>query len=227
MTKRDEITLTRGVFYGLAAILFAGVLAALLDCATARADTLATVHVRLVVEPAADTGERVLPREQWTARAHLWLARAFVAEAGWTAERDHAAIAWTLKRRWERAVRRWPTIRFVDVVRAYCAGLGEWSPRVTRRQRWVRGLSWGGDRPPGWPLKASWGEHAGYWRAALDRAAAWQLGMVADPCRGKSWHWAGMLIESDRERADKAVREGRWRRVDCGHTRNVFFGLGR
>jgi len=216
MTRGDEITLTRAVAYALCGIMMGAGLTMMLDCRTAHADTLATVHVRLVGEPASDTGRRVLPREQWTPRAHLWLARAFVAEAGWTAERDHAAIAWTLQRRWKRAVKRWPTIRFVDVVRAYCAGLGDWSSRVTRRQRWVRGLSWGGDRPPGWPRKASWAEHVGHWRAALDRAAEWQLGRVADPCRGKlALHWGGDM--------DAPAR--RMRRVDCGDTRNTFYAI--
>lgn len=191
MKRADEITLTRAVAYALAALLFAGMMT---HC-TAEA--------------------QVLPADEWTPRTHLWLARAFVAEAGWEGERDHAAIAWVLERRWKRAKKRWQTLRFIDVVRAYCAGLGDWKPRVTRRQQWVRELAFDLDEPEHWPRKADWGEHVGYWQGALNRAWDWQRGRVSDPCRGKSWHWGGTI--------DSPF--GRMVAVDCGDTRNTFYGL--
>ncbi|MGW8286342.1 MAG: hypothetical protein ACWGPR_11560 [Candidatus Deferrimicrobiaceae bacterium] len=157
----------------------------------------------------------ILPQEQFTPRAHIWLARAFIAEADWQAERDHVAIAYVLARRWRRAVARCPTLQFVDVVRNYCAGLGDWKRSLTPRQLWVRALSRGLEQPDHWPPKASWAAHVGYWRAALRRAERWQLGELADPCRGRALHWGGKMDDP----------RGRMKRVDCGDTANIFYAL--
>ncbi|MGD8860224.1 MAG: hypothetical protein PVI30_09430 [Myxococcales bacterium] len=156
-----------------------------------------------------------VPAEQWTSDARLWLARAMIAEAGWRAPRDHAAIAHVLARRWRRVVERYETIRFVDVIRNYCSGLGGLSRSPTRRQRWVRRLWPDGSRPEGWPDYASWDRHAPLWRHTLARADRFGRGELRDPCRGRAWHWGG-TIDSPR---------GRMQPVNCGDTQNTFYGL--
>lgn len=156
-----------------------------------------------------------LPAAQWTPDTHIWLARAMVAEAGWDAPRDHVAIAHVLARRWRRAVERWPTLRFLDVIRNYCAGLGDFRRSLTPRQRWLRALDFEVARPEGWPRSASWKRHANYWRNALKRSQRWASGRIKDPCQGKAWHWGG-TIDSP---------YGRMVAVDCGETRNTFYGM--
>lgn len=134
-----------------------------------------------------------------------------VAEAGWEAERDHVAIAYVLARRWRRISERYLTYTFVDLVRNYCAGLGE--QVFTPRQRWLRGLTFLGVVPAGWPTAASWSRHHPLWRAALYRSDAWFRGMLSDPCRGKALHWGGTM-DSPSDRMQK---------VDCGQTLNIFY----
>ena len=157
-----------------------------------------------------------VPRHEWSPQTHLWLARAMVAEAGWKAERDHVAIAYVLVRRWRRMTQRLSRFRFVDVIRNYCAGLGDYRRSMTPRQRWVRDLWADAVEPEGWPRsRASWKNHAPLWRATLERSARWGRGELSDPCRGKAWHWGG-VIDSPR---------GRMVAVDCGRTRNTFYRL--
>lgn len=182
----------------------------------------------------------VLPEKrtgQWTRSAHLWLARAMVAEAGWPVQqehcdprRDHAAIAWTLARRWRNATRLLVGWTFERQVRAYCAGLG---PTVRRaRQRWVQALP--GPKqdmsqpPDGWPRGTSWRAHVPLWRATLRFAAAWGKGEVPDPTRGRAWHFgSGAAGLADPERSARAVRQGRWVRLRGIGTCNEFFALAR
>lgn len=148
-----------------------------------------------------------VPQVDWTPQARLWLARALVAEAGWVAPTDHAAIAWVLARRWKRMKKRWPRLRFVTVIRSYCAGLGH-HPAVTRRQMWVRSLPWGD--PTGWLRR-----YAGRWQRVRDLVEAWARGEVLDPCSGSAWHWGGP-VDTPRPW---------WRQVRCGNTSNRFYAL--
>lgn len=156
-----------------------------------------------------------VPAGQWTPDTHIWLARAMVAEAGWHSNRDHVAIAHVLARRWHRARDRWPTLRFLDVIRNYCAGLGDYRRSLTPRQKWLRALDFEVARPSGWPRRVSWKKHSRYWRGALKRSQRWAAGAIKDPCRGKAWHWGG-TIDSP---------YGRMVAVDCGETRNTFYGM--
>jgi hypothetical protein len=159
-----------------------------------------------------------LPPGQFDAEARLWLARAMVAEGGWTSERDHVAIAYVLARRWRAAQARYPGVRLVNVIRRYCSGLEPGLAQATPRQRWLRALSPTLEEPDGWPSeKASWVRHRPVWAAVLDRAEAWSQGKLPDPCRGTSWHWGGEMDSP----------KGRMYRVDCGATRNTFYGLER
>lgn len=155
---------------------------------------IAVVHS---IEPDAVEAQsrsmRPVPKEQWTPQARLWLARAMVAEAGFLNRTDHVALAWVLAKRWKRLrERRDPSLPFVKVVRAYCAGLGDTAAR-SRRQQWVRELP--GDaqtRPKSWPSKYSWKRHRKLWRRVLERADAWARGELADPCP-QAVHWGGTM----------------------------------
>lgn len=156
---------------------------------------------------SADARAQPLPTREWTPEAQLWLARALVAEAGWNAPDDHAAIAWVLQRRWQHLHVRWSGLRFVTVVRAYCAGLGH-QPASSPRQRWLRRLPWGD------PL----GRLARYrerWAWVRDFVLAWGRGEILDPCARGAMHWGGHM---DRPAAT-------WNRVDCGDTANIFYAL--
>jgi len=156
-----------------------------------------------------------LPASEWTPQTQLWLARAMVAEAGWNAKLDYIAIAYVLARRWRTMTERWPALRYVDVIRRYCAGLGDYRRQPSARQRWVRALSWDDAPPSHWPKNASWKQSLPLWRAALTISEKWGKGELKHPCRGRAWHWGG-LIDTPR---------GRMVPVDCGQTRNTFYGI--
>jgi len=142
-----------------------------------------------------------------------------IAESGWEAERDHVAIAYVLARRWHQAVKRYPHLRFIDVIRRYCSGLGYMlRHEPTKRQLWVRALSLDGFKPRGWPANASWKKHRPLWRAALKRSDNWYRGKLRDPCRGLAWHFGGKM---DLDRAERRQMV----RLDCGDTKSIFFGL--
>ncbi len=169
----------------------------------------------LLATSAATAQSPPIPEAQWTPQTQLWLARAMVAEAGWNAETDHVAIAYVLARRWRRLSERWPAFRFVDLIRSYCAGLGDYRRELTPRQRWLRALSWDSEKPSGWPRKSSWRIHLPLWRAALKRSGDWSQGRFRDPCRGRAWHWGGVID----------TPHGRMAAVSCGTTRNTFYRL--
>jgi hypothetical protein len=156
-----------------------------------------------------------LPATEWTPQAQIWLARAMVAEAGWNAKLDYVAIAYVLARRWRQMIERWPALRFIDVVKSYCLGLGDYRRQPTERQRWIRSLSWDASVPESWPNKISWTKHIPFWRVALLITDKWVKGELRDPCRGRAWHWGGTIDNP----------HGRMVAVDCGETRNTFYGL--
>ena len=119
-------------------------------------------------------------------RNALWLARAGVSEVGWArtkASKDEQSAVWhVLKRRWRRMARI-PGIgrlELSDMVRLYCAGLGnkQWTPR----QRWVRNLSWERGKPDGWPKNADWKVHEPLWHDTLKRAMSFLQGKSRNPC---------------------------------------------
>ena len=169
--------------------------------------------VMVLAASAASAQTRPIPKSQWNRETHIWLARAMVAEAGWRAERDHIAIAYVLARRWRRLTEDWPALRFIDIIRNYCAGLGSYTREFTARQRWLRSLSWSDEKPKGWPRAASWSRHLPLWRKALRRSAQWSKGGMSDPCRGRAWHWGGIID----------TPQGRMVPVNCGKTRNTYY----
>jgi hypothetical protein len=156
----------------------------------------------------------VLDEGQWTQQTHLWLARAMVAEAGWTSERDHVAIAYVLERRWKHIHKEYRAITFLHVIRAYCAGLMPGRRSLTDRQRWVRSLDLDITlEPEGWPKTLEWTPHSKLWKTVLDRADLWSTGSLPDPCNGEAWHWGGPMDDP----------EATMLRVDCGETLNTFY----
>ena len=143
----------------------------------------------------------------YTKSNHLWLARAMVAEAGWTKTIDHAAIAHVLGRRWNRAKQRFPNLRFEAQIRGYCSGLYRMR---TSRHIWLHNLT-GSKMPLGWPVnRVSWDRHKPLWKAALERAKRYFEGELVDPCRGKAWNWGGGM---DLPKGPK---------INCGKTVNIF-----
>lgn len=132
------------------------------------------------------------------------LATAAVAEAGWTASRDHAAMWHVFARRSARSGSP------IDVTaRAYCAAWRAYTPRTI----WVRGLEKGGSAAPGgWPEAVRWEPHRKAFAAVEDAAEAFLRGELADPCGSCAPdHFGGPM---DHARAKRAG----WSRCDCGDT---------
>lgn len=150
---------------------------------------VALVFVSLLLHLIARAEAQPIPEEQWTKEAHLWTARAGVAEAGWPTSsvkrREQVAAWYVLATRWRQMTTRWPALRYVDAVRAYCAGLGQ-NAVPTKRQLWVRGLFLA-KKPKGWPRNASWPKHRRLWFATIERADKWARGELRNPCPGADY----------------------------------------
>lgn len=180
----------------------------------------------------------------WNDNSHLWLSRAVVAEAGWTNVDDHIAIANVLKRRLPKmkATEGWEGATFVDMVRAYCAGMTRHNAKFSRRATWVRDLpyempatspglqselatggwaavAYAAPRPNKWPWNLPWNIYMSYWNTVLQRMQDWQDGKYRDKCP-EAVHW-GATSGVDKMNA----LEGGWIEVDCGDTRNAFYKL--
>lgn len=142
--------------------------------------------------------------------AHVTLARTCVSEASWTAieSGDCAAIA-TIARR----------VGHGDValgLRRYARPAHNQNRRDARR--WVAFLGNSPGKPEGWPARLSWERHAPYWQRVLDGSRRILDGEIRHRCVEEPWHWGGPMDHA------RAVRN-RWRRIDCGPTRNEFWRL--
>lgn len=184
-----------------------------------------TLTALLLCASVVHAAKPPLPPEQWTPYAHLWLSRASVAESGWLAKRDHALMSWALVYNWRDKVKRYPTMRFVDVVRNYCAGLGYSTP--TRRQEWIRQLPGLGNdlRPAAWQ-RGSWATNLKRWRKVQAQARRWGAGRIRDESKGRVRHWGspdGRL--PDLARAQRAIKAGKWIQLEIEGTRNTYYGL--
>jgi hypothetical protein len=135
-----------------------------------------------------------------------------VSEADWST-RDHIAIAWVLKRRWESRVEKDPEWTFLDQVKRYCAGM-RGKVRASRHV-WVRALNPEGIEPEGWPSNAKWGNYKPAWEKVLRLSNAWIKGNVKDPCPSAS-HWGGAMDPPGKS----------WKAVNCGPTQNIFYSEG-
>lgn len=134
----------------------------------------------------------------------VWLGRVAVAESGWSAPADRAAIWHVISRRAGRA-----GVSLATMARAYSSPL--------RRGHWARGLEANGRRPAAFPARLRWSVHRPAWEAILEAARAFLRGEVADPCGGSALHWGDRRGDLAR-----ALSYG-WRRVDCGRTANLFW----
>lgn len=138
--------------------------------------------------------------------AELMAARACYVEATWS-EADCAALLWVVRKRAERSGRT-----FVDTLLAYSALKSD-----SRRVREVR--SWTADDVPG--QSASWNRR---WAKLRTLAADVLAGRVQDPCSARTVHWGGMSLRGDHERAQRALRAGKWVLARCSQrTSNTFF----
>lgn len=142
--------------------------------------------------------------------AHVTLARTCVSEASWTAieSGDCAAIA-TIARRVGRG----------DValgLRRYARSAHNQNRRDSRR--WVAFLGNSPEKPEGWPERLSWEHHVPAWEHVLDGSQRILNGEIHHRCTEEPWHWGGAADHW------RAVRN-RWRRIDCGPTRNEFWRL--
>lgn len=167
----------------------------------------------IIIFSSTAIAEPIVPPKQWTKDTRLWMARAYVAEAGWGGSRDHVAISYVLARRWNKQAKKNPKMTLLSMIRRYCSGLG---PRIhTKRQRWVRQLRYNMTRPLAMPRNVSWKALSWRWKDALARAQQWYNGSLPDPCKGRAWHWGGSM--------DKP--HPKMFRVWCGNTINIFYGV--
>lgn len=151
------------------------------------------------------------------------LARVFISEAGWDADREHAALAWTYARRTERMhrTRGWS---FGDTARAI-SDRTLVDPR-TPRQRWLFALPPRPTRHHRWRRRLPWRVYRDRWLAALHRARSFWLGEVDDPCSGPSELWGGRVVDKGRIYcATVAYRTHAL--VECGDTGNAFLRVTR
>ena len=138
-----------------------------------------------------------LPESERTADAIRWLAVAFIAEAGWAdpkhreARADHRGVFHVLRRRWSRAVKRWPNLTFVHMVQNYVAAFDSRTQKGGR-VRWLLSLQPGSDRPPaGWPSRSPWPPHLRWWKQAQKRAARCINGGHCPDPYPTAWNWGG------------------------------------
>lgn len=62
------------------------------------------------------------------------------------------------------------------------------------------------------------------WLETVERADTWYGGEGEEVnCRYRPHHWGSRRLFVDRQRADRALREGRWRRAECEGTSNGYF----
>lgn len=144
----------------------------------------------VLASPARALGEREI---QWTDSTRLALAQCFVAEAGWGAATEYAAIAHVLKRRWLMLTERpeYESLTFEQHVRQYCAVHRVGNP--TARQLWVRKLPWGDlKRNPGFEDGVSWENFAKLWTRVQDVVKVFEEGLLVDPLP-RAWHWGGPM----------------------------------
>lgn len=141
----------------------------------------------------------------------LMLAKAFVFESDFDAPIDHAAIGYALLR---GAAARGVPLR--QHIREYVSGF---KVKPGPRARWIIALREDGTKPRGWPTNLRWRPNA--WLATLDRARGVLSGTLPDPCHARDW---GARYGIDHERAQRAIRAGRWVVARCdGKTANAFY----
>jgi len=125
---------------------------------------------------------------EWDDSTRLALGQCMVGEAGWRNRTEHAAMAHTLRRNWQRFVATHPEARFEERVRQYCA-----MHRVTRpspRQLWVRNLPWAVlEADPGMnPEQTDWRNWVDDWDYVRETVMMFEAGILPDPLP-EAQHW--------------------------------------
>lgn len=152
----------------------------------------------------------VVPDDEWSDEAKLWLARSVLGEAGWKRPDEYSAIAYVYATRAEQTGR----YDFLGMVKQYSAAV---RAPGKRRNPWLFELGFDKTRPPSWPMGPQWpGLHDEAWFQTLEWADAWQAGEHENPCPGAN-HFGSY---QDSHRASNA----RWMRIRCKvSTRNRFY----
>jgi len=139
--------------------------------------------------------------KQWTPYTLLQTARCMIAEADERKD-DHVAVAYAAFNLWQFRKQRFPRMRYVDLINAYCS-VHKLSPKkLNKRQRWIRELDFptltDGNRvvvtkPKDFPAKASWKRKQRIWLETLRLAEQWNRGQLEDPCNGQAVHWGAPM----------------------------------
>jgi len=153
--------------------------------------TLILILLMFVTCPVKTQGKTVLI-ETWTPQTHLALAHCMLAEGS---KRDHVAIAYAARNRWQLRRKMHPQIRYVDILRGYCS-IHKVSHRKRHlRPRWIKQLGFPKrdgtfDKPEDFPRKKPrWSKIQRLWFETLQRAWNWNQGKYRDPCKGKAVFW--------------------------------------
>ncbi len=167
----------------------------------------------------------------------LWLARICVHEAGWDSPEDCAALYQALRSLRDEMHERNPSYdhTIVDAIRYY-------SPRFyagTSARPWARWATVGPrtTTPQGWPLTVTnldgtsrphppWHAYRERWARAYGHAGAVLQASFTGSCAASPRHW-GMRTGIDAVRARRAIARGDWYVIDCGSTRNAYYGVHR
>lgn len=160
--------------------------------------TLLMVILLILLVPTVGQGRNVtVPLiKTWTSRTHLFLSQCMVAEAD-ESKLDHIAIAYASRNWWLLLTKKYPKLRYIDVISSYCSVHKLEPQRLSKRQRWIRQLDFpqriNGNlifhKPTDFPDNASWDRKKQKWQETLQLAYDWNLGKYKDPCNGKAVHW--------------------------------------
>ncbi len=136
----------------------------------------------------------------------LALGMLYVKEADWEGWADYPALYWAIHHRAEAR-----DLTPIQHLRAYSSSI--WVPRLPRQIRIAQLRR---------DVRASIDTR---WWPVLELADGHIEDPPPNPCDGMVEHWGGPGIPIDRERADEAVRLGRWRELDCGDTHNEYYAV--
>lgn len=174
--------------------------------------TVAVVGLAIAIQATCEerAEAQVVPVEQWTDEAKLWLSRSVLGEVGWRRPDEYSAVAWVYATRAKGSRHH----DFLGMVKAYSAAIK--SPG-RRREPWLFELGFDKTRPRSWPNGPLWpGLHDEAWSEVLTWADEWQAGQHENPCPGAN-HFGGYV---DRHRAEAA----RWVTIRCSaKMRNRFY----
>lgn len=142
------------------------------------------------------------------------LARVCVGEASFYVP-DCAPIAEALRNQ----ARQRGDSSLVPAARSYSALFKSSSDRKT----WVLALPNGFEKPEDWPEDLQrWATVAKRWRNMLLYANHLIRTEPEPRCTAPAWHW-GAREGVDKTRAEVELKAGRWERIDCGNTLNLFY----